>query len=73
MKTPGYGRILLNLGRLMYMDEMTGTVETLQFGVKTWRGLMILEHFLLHDDGTETNILENCEPYMKKELKVLRT
>jgi hypothetical protein len=55
------------------MDEMTGTVETLQFGVKTWRGLMILEHFLLHDDGTETNILENCEPYMKKELKVLRT
>lgn len=33
---------------------------------------MILEHFRLNDDGTETDLLKNCEPWKKKQLKVLR-
>lgn len=33
---------------------------------------MILEHFKLNHDGTETDLLENCENWRKRELKVLR-
>jgi len=48
------------------------TTDNETWEIKTWRGLIILEHFKLNPDGTETNMFENCEPYMKKQLKVLR-
>jgi len=48
------------------------TTHSDTWDIKTWRGLIILEHFKLNPDGTETNMLENREPYMKKQLKVLR-
>ncbi|MEN6293571.1 MAG: hypothetical protein ABFD07_16350 [Methanobacterium sp.] len=55
------------------MVDVSGTIETVQCEYKTWRGLMIREHCLLHEDGTETDLLENCKPYMKKQLKVWRS
>jgi hypothetical protein len=54
------------------MTDQVGTTQKQVWEVKSWRGLMILEHFLLNDDGTETNLLENCESWRKKELKTLR-
>jgi len=56
----------------MFMTDQVGTTQKQVLEVKSWRRLMILEHFRLNDDGTETNLLENCESWRKKELKVLR-
>jgi hypothetical protein len=56
----------------MFMTDGIGTAQKQVLEVKSWRGLMILEHFLVNDDGTETNLLENCESWRKRELKVLR-
>jgi len=51
---------------------INSTTQKQVWEVKTWKGLLIYEHFLLSEDGTETNLLDNCEPWKRKELKCLR-
>jgi hypothetical protein len=48
------------------------TTQKQEWVIKSWHGLLIKEKFILNEDGTETDLLENCEPWRKKELKVLR-
>ena len=54
------------------MSDHAGTIQKTVIEIKSWRGLLIKEHFRLNNDGTETDLLEGCDHWRKKELKVLR-
>lgn len=57
----------------MFMTEQEQTKEIFTAEIKTWRGLRILEHFKIDENGNEIDLLDTCDPWMKNELKVLRS
>lgn len=54
------------------MGDNIGTKQKQTWEIKTWRGLKIREHYILNENGTEMNLLENCEYWERHELKVIR-
>lgn len=57
---------------MIKMGDNIGTKQKQTWEIKTWRGLKIREHYILNENGTEMNLLENCEYWERHELKVIR-